>query len=112
VLAPFILERGGLNQARVFTKLHLALFGAYPWHGVPTLPPWFVLLPNWFPLNIYEMASWARSSTVPLLIVADHKPVYACGIDAVELFAGDPKNADHRVKNKDGTFIGSFFRRH
>src|SRR6188768_3121919 len=32
----FILERGGLNQARVFTKLHLALFGAYPWHGVPT----------------------------------------------------------------------------
>ena len=38
----FILERGGLTNARVFTKLHLALFGAYPWEGLPTLPPWFM----------------------------------------------------------------------
>src|SRR5262249_5131869 len=34
----FILERGGLTRARIFTKLHLALFGAYPWEGLPTLP--------------------------------------------------------------------------
>src|SRR5262245_11957869 len=44
----FILERGGLTRARVFTKLHLALFGAYPWQGIPTLPPWFMFLPKWF----------------------------------------------------------------
>ena len=44
----FILERGGLTNARVFTKLHLALFGAYPWEGLPTLPPWFMFLPTGF----------------------------------------------------------------
>lgn len=83
----FILDRGGLGRARVFTKLHLALFGAYPWEGIPTLPPWFMFLPKWFPFNIYTMASWARSSTVPLLVVIDRKPVYDHGIYADELFS-------------------------
>ncbi len=106
----FILERGGLTRARVFTKLHLALFGAYPWRGVPTLPPWFMFLPGWFPLNIYTMASWARSSTVPLLVVIDRKPVYDLGISANELFVeGSGDHADVGLKNNDGTMIGAFF---
>ena len=91
----FILERGGLTRARVFMKLHLALFGAYPWEGVPTLPPWFMFLPRWFPLNIYTMASWARSSTVPLLVVIDKKPVYDLGLYADELLVeGSRDRAD------------------
>lgn len=101
----FILDRGGLTKARVFTKLHLALFGAYPWEGIPTLPPWFMFLPAWFPFNIYTMASWARSSTVPLLVVIDKRPVYDLGIRADELFA----ERDTRLKNNDGTLIGSAF---
>ena len=78
----WILEHGGLARARIFTKLHLALFGAYPWDGLPTLPPWFMFLPKWFPFNIYTMASWARSSTVPLLVVMDRRPVIDLGIRA------------------------------
>src|SRR5215467_3998152 len=106
----FILERGGLTRARVFTKLHLALFGAYPWEGVPTLPPWFMFLPKWFPLNIYTMASWARSSTVPLLVVIDKRPVYGLGVHADELFAeGARDRADAGLKNNDGTMTGAFF---
>jgi squalene-hopene/tetraprenyl-beta-curcumene cyclase len=106
----FILARGGLSRARVFTKLHLALFGAYDWVGIPTLPAWFMLLPAWFPLNIYEMSSWARSSTVPLLIVCDRKPVYDLGVDADELFAeGSRERADIRLKNTEGTTAGAFF---
>ncbi|MBO0722724.1 MAG: squalene--hopene cyclase [Blastocatellia bacterium] len=104
----FILERGGLARARVFTKLHLALFGAYPWEGIPTLPPWFMFLPKWFPFNIYTMASWARSSTVPLLVVIDKKPVYHAGILADELFCGSSRE-DLRLKNNDGTAIGALF---
>src|SRR5882672_1478429 len=109
----FILERGGLTKARVFTKLHLALFGAYPWEGVPTLPPWFMFLPRWFPLNIYTMASWARSSTVPLLVVIDKRPVYDVGVAADELFVeGSQVQAVAQgatsLKNNDGTAIGAF----
>ncbi|MDQ3013162.1 MAG: squalene--hopene cyclase [Acidobacteriota bacterium] len=106
----FILERGGLAKARVFTKLHLALFGAYPWEGIPTLPPWFMFLPSWFPLNIYTMASWARSSTVPLLVLIDKRPVYDVGVFADELFAeGSRDKADVSLKNNDGTTTGKFF---
>ena len=35
-----------------------------------------MLLPEAFPFTIYELSSWARCSTVPLLIVFDRKPVY------------------------------------
>jgi squalene-hopene/tetraprenyl-beta-curcumene cyclase len=70
----FILDRGGITQTRIFTKMHLALIGCYDWRGVPSIPPWVMLLPNSFP--IYEMSSWARGSTVPLLIVFDQKPIY------------------------------------
>jgi squalene-hopene/tetraprenyl-beta-curcumene cyclase len=73
----FILQRGGISKTRIFTKLHLALIGCYQWRGLPSLPPWVMLIPNSFPVNIYEMSSWARSSTVPLLIVLDQKPVFS-----------------------------------
>jgi squalene-hopene/tetraprenyl-beta-curcumene cyclase len=88
----FILERGGVAKTRVFTKFHLALIGCYPWRGLPTIPPWLMLLPgfkvkldnpfdqtpliNFSPFSIYELSSWARGSTVPLIIVFDRKPVF------------------------------------
>ena len=72
----FILECGGISRTRIFTKFHLALIGCYDWRGIPSIPPWLMLLPPSFPVNIYEMSSWARGSTVPLLIVFDQKPVF------------------------------------
>ncbi|MEH1881918.1 squalene--hopene cyclase [Nostoc sp.] len=85
----FILQRGGVSKTRIFTKLHLALIGCYNWRGIPSLPPWVMLLPEGFPVNIYEMSSWARSSTVPLLIVCDRKPVFLTNptINLDELYA-------------------------
>ncbi|MEH2439603.1 squalene--hopene cyclase [Nostoc sp.] len=85
----FILQRGGVSKTRIFTKLHLALIGCYNWRGIPSLPPWVMLLPKAFPVNIYEMSSWARSSTVPLLIVCDRKPVFITNstINLDELYA-------------------------
>ena len=72
----FILARGGVSRTRIFTKLHLALIGCYEWRGVPSLPAWVMLLPDFLPFNIYEMSSWARGSTVPLLIVLDRQPTF------------------------------------
>lgn len=72
----FILDRGGISRTRIFTKLHLALIGCYGWQGIPSIPPSVMLLPPAFPVNIYELSSWARGSTVPLLIVFDRKPVF------------------------------------
>ena len=72
----FILHHGGISKTRIFTKMHLALIGCYDWAGLPSIPPSIMLLPESSPFTIYEMSSWARGSTVPLLIVFDRKPVF------------------------------------
>ncbi|MDV3002369.1 MAG: Squalene--hopene cyclase [Chroococcopsis gigantea SAG 12.99] len=95
----FILEKGGISKSRIFTKIHLALIGCYDWRGVPSIPAWIMLLPDNFPFTIYEMSSWARGSTVPLLIVFDKKPVYK--IDPVfnldELYTEGVENVKYNL---------------
>jgi squalene-hopene/tetraprenyl-beta-curcumene cyclase len=71
----FVLSRGGVPKVRIFTKIWLALFDQWDWRGVPVLPPEFMLLPSWFPINIYEFASWARATIVPMLIILSRRPV-------------------------------------
>jgi squalene-hopene/tetraprenyl-beta-curcumene cyclase len=91
----FILARGGITKTRIFTKLHLALIGCYEWRGLPILPPWIVLLPKWSPFTVYDMSSWARGSTVPLVVVFDERPVYDVTpkIDVDELYVEGRENA-------------------
>ena len=98
----FILERGGISRTRIFTKIHLALIGCYSWRGVPSLPPWVMLLPEQFPFNIYELSSWARSSTVPLLIVLDRKPVFQVNpkITLDELYAEGVENVRYELSRQ------------
>ncbi|MBW4485544.1 MAG: squalene--hopene cyclase [Tildeniella torsiva UHER 1998/13D] len=85
----FILSRGGITKTRIFTKLHLALIGCYDWRGLPSLPAWVMLLESPSPFTIYELSSWARGSTVPLLVVFDQKPVYKIepAVSVDELYA-------------------------
>jgi squalene-hopene/tetraprenyl-beta-curcumene cyclase len=71
----FIRANGGLPATRVFTRIWLALFGAWPWTHLPVLPPEMVFLPKWCPLNIYDFACWARQTIVPLTIVSALRPV-------------------------------------
>ena len=70
----FILSKGGICRANIFTKIWLALFGQYPWKGTPALPPEVILLPNWFYMNIYEFASWSRATIVALTVVLTNRP--------------------------------------
>ena len=71
----FILSQGGVPNTRIFTKMWLALFGQWDWRGTPGLPPEIMLLPNWFPFNIYEFASWARGTIVACAVLLTLKPV-------------------------------------
>lgn len=71
----FILSSGGVEGSRVFTRIFLALFGEFDWRAIPSIPVECNLMPSWFPLSIYRMSSWARSTFVPLSIVLDMRPV-------------------------------------
>ena len=97
----FILKKGGISKTRIFTKFHLALIGCYNWQGIPSIPPSIMLLPEWFPFTIYEMSSWARSSTVPLLIVFDKKPVFPINptITLEELYTEGIHNVRYELPN-------------
>jgi squalene-hopene/tetraprenyl-beta-curcumene cyclase len=83
-----VLGKGGIESARVFTRIWLALFGEYAWRDLPALPPELILLPSWFPLNVYDFASWARQTIVPLTVVASHRPSRPLPFSLSELRTG------------------------
>ena len=70
----FILSRGGIPGARVFTKIWLALFGQWDWRGLPHMPPEMILVPPYLPFSVYDFASWARPTVVPMLILLSRHP--------------------------------------
>ncbi len=88
--AAWAREQGGVEQARVFTHIWLALFGLWPWDRVPAVPPEVVLLPRWAPLNIYDFACWARQTVVAIALVSAQRPVRPLGVEIPELFCGQP----------------------
>lgn len=73
----FIHRNGGVENMRIFTRFYLAMFGLLPWAAVPQMPPELMLLPSWFPINIYRFSSWARITIVPFLVIRTREPVYA-----------------------------------
>jgi len=89
-----IHARGGAAKSNVFTRFMLALFGVTTWRATPVLPVEITLLPMWFPFHLNRISYWARTTLVPLLVLAALKPrarnPKGVGID--ELFLQDPRS--------------------
>ena len=100
----WILDHGGLERARVFTRMWMALFGIWSWDDLPVLPPEVVFFPRWFPLNPYDFGSWARQTIVPLTIVSALKPVRRLPFDLAELRSGAPPLPRHGLRTLEGRF--------
>ena len=88
-----ILAHGGAAKSNVFTRFLLALYGAIPWRGVPTMPVEIMLLPRWFPFHLDKVSYWARTVMVPLLVLQALKPRPANprGVTIEELFVAPPE---------------------
>ncbi len=101
---------GGLERVNSFEKTYLALFGAYPWDQVPALPPELVLLPSWFPFNIYEVSYWSRTILVPLAVVYATRPMAPKRLNLDELWI-NPSRKKAEITNfqKGGLFWRLFF---
>ncbi|MDP9727481.1 squalene--hopene cyclase [Alicyclobacillus tolerans] len=98
----FIQNHGGVECTRVFTRMWLALLGLYPWKSIPVVPVEMMFLPRWAPLNIYDFASWARSTMVPLSIVMSRRPVFPLenGLSIDELFVREQPSPP--LRGEDG----------
>jgi squalene-hopene/tetraprenyl-beta-curcumene cyclase len=95
-----ILARGGAIHSNVFTRFTLAMFGVLTWKSVPVLPVEIMLLPMWSPFHINKISYWARTTMVPLMVLAALKPrarnPKGVGID--ELFLQDPRSIGMTAK--------------
>ena len=69
-----ILDAGGAVNVNMFTRITLALFGVVPWRAVPVMPVELMHAPGWFPIHLYRMSYWARTTLVPLLVLMALKP--------------------------------------
>jgi squalene-hopene/tetraprenyl-beta-curcumene cyclase len=87
-----IMAAGGADAVNSFTRFYLALLGQIPYDACPNVPPEFLLVPAWFPVNLYSISAWSRTILVPLSIMSAFQPVRQIeperGIR--ELFLSDP----------------------
>jgi squalene-hopene/tetraprenyl-beta-curcumene cyclase len=94
----WILNHGGAENANVFTRITLAIFGQLPWRTVPAILAEVIWLPRWFLLfNLHKVSYWSRCVIVPLLILFAKKPVHQLqpGQDIAEIFINDPAKLKH-----------------
>ncbi len=83
----WILDQGGVEATRVFTRIWLALSGLWPWDELPVIPPELIYLPSWFPLNIYDWGCWARQTIVALAVVQSFRPSRPLSFTIDELYS-------------------------
>lgn len=65
-----IMQLGGIMKANCFTRGYFHLFKQMHPDSLPAMPVEIMLLPKWFPFNIYAISSWSRAILIPLLIIA------------------------------------------
>jgi squalene-hopene/tetraprenyl-beta-curcumene cyclase len=70
-----ILAHGGADAVNSYTRYYLALLGQISYEQCPAVPPEVMLLPKWFPVNLYAVSSWSRTIIVPLSILSAFRPV-------------------------------------
>jgi squalene-hopene/tetraprenyl-beta-curcumene cyclase len=94
-----IRSRGGAIHSNVFTRFTLAMFGVLKWHSVPVLPIEIMLLPMWSPFHINKISYWARTTLVPLMVLAALKPrAKNVGVAIDELFLQQPHSIGMTAK--------------
>lgn len=106
-----ILAAGGAECCNVFTRYAMALFGFVPWKAVPVMPIELLLMPRWFPVNIWRFSYWSRTVISPLLILAMLKPKAKnpTGTTIRELFRQDPLTVRNWHRNVTGKWQGAAF---
>jgi squalene-hopene/tetraprenyl-beta-curcumene cyclase len=103
--AALIREAGGVERARVFTRMWLSLLGLWSWREVPMLPPEQILLPARAPLSIYTFGCWARQTIVALSIVSALRP-QADAPFAIDELRTDASSAPATHDLWDRLFVG------
>ncbi len=85
----YIINSGGIIKANVETRFWLAIYGQYPWKGLPPIPVQIMLAPLSFTFSIYNISYWCRTSLVPMSIIYNKKTTVDIDISIDELYTYD-----------------------
>jgi squalene-hopene/tetraprenyl-beta-curcumene cyclase len=107
----WIFSKGGLRNVRVFTRYWLALIGEWPWEKTPNIPPEVIRFPLWFPFSIYNFASWARATLMPIAVLSARRPARPLGKGRTldELFPEGRSRFDYSLPKKIRPFTWEQF---
>ncbi|SDX89452.1 squalene--hopene cyclase [Paenibacillus sp. PDC88] len=106
----FILSKGGLSEASLYTKVLLALTGQYPWPSPMPVPVEALLLPQQFPFHFFDFVGYARVHFAPILVCADRKLVIktARTPDLSDLYADSSEG--NRISDQAELRANEFYR--
>ncbi len=101
--ASWAREHGGVEAARVFTHVWLAMVGRWDWDDLPSVPAELIFLPSGWPFSIWSFGCWARQTIVALSVISHHRPSRPLPFGIDELRSGRP--APHRPLGLLGTAL-------
>jgi squalene-hopene/tetraprenyl-beta-curcumene cyclase len=102
----WILSRGGVAKCGSLARFYLAAMGQLPWEATTAVPVEIALLPNWSPVNVYELSSWARGTLFGLMLLQATQPVVKVSYEAgvLELYIEPPHFTRFRPPPAKGRF--------
>ncbi|HEY6471957.1 MAG TPA: squalene--hopene cyclase [Acidimicrobiales bacterium] len=104
--AGWVRAHGGIANARVFTRIWLAMVGQWDWESLAVLPPEILLLGRYGPHNIYDFACWARQTVVALTVVMAFRPRRPLPFGLGELRTPDLPAPRRSLRTRAGLFEG------
>ena len=102
-----IMARGGADAVNSFSRFYLALLGQISYEQCPAVPPEIVLLPKWFPVNLYAVSAWTRTIIVPLSIIS----ALSAGVPD-RAAAGHPRTVSAGARELAAAAVSGSFGRH
>nr|WP_087998136.1 squalene--hopene cyclase [Gottfriedia solisilvae] len=88
----FILSNGGLGKVHFMTKMILAIHGFIQYPTFFHFPMSYFLLPNNFPLSLFELCSYARVHLIPMILCINKR---------YNIKSNHPINLDHLHATKE-----------
>lgn len=105
----FILEKGGLKQTKMFTRLMLTVTGQYKWPLLFPIPIEAVLLPPTFFVNMFDISIYARVHFMPIVLLGEKK-FQVKGVNAPDLSdLHQSRSSDHEWEEMRSNDYRSLF---
>ncbi len=65
----YLSNHGVLSKTNGWTRLYLSVLGVLPWEQITKIPVEVVLIPKWWPLQIWHLSYWVNVISIPMALL-------------------------------------------